>query len=412
MTQIDIIVYGATGFTGAEIAKCIAKVPFSKTMHWCLAGRDEKRLLALKSTLDLSNCTEPEIAIADVKDPSSLLMLFKRAKVVVNCVGPFRFFGPPVVEACAKAGTSYVDITGEPEFVLKSVTLYTEEAKNNGACIVHCCGFDSVPADMGVVELKLAFAAKGGVCQSVEMVHTFDYTDEYGSTGNYATYESAIEGFANAKELVTWRKELDKTLVPLPKGEKLKLKGNMSWDYRFKRYLFVFPGADSAVVRLSQRQLLASKSKVGQIPPVQFAAYVGLQTLVWTVLLMIVGFVFSTLAKYEMGRSLLKKYPALFSLGGFTKQGPTRKQLETTFFTTLFIANGKDKDGKPLILRSNVHGPEPGYVSTPICVRECVYTLLLEREKCPSGVFVPASAFAETKLVERLSANGVQFEME
>jgi len=369
-------------------------------------------------TLDVSKCPEPTVEVADVKNTKGLLELFKRAKVVINCVGPFRFFGPPVVEACAAAGTSYIDITGEPEFVLKSVASYTQQAHESGACIVHCCGFDSVPADLGVVQQRLEFAKRGGTCQSVEMVHTFNYTDEYGSSGNYATWESAIEGFGNSGDLTKWRRELAKVLPELPKfDKKLALKSNMSWDPVFQRYLFVFPGADSAVVRLAQRQIVQlaktgqpGSKKLGKLPPVQFGAYVGMETLFWSVMTAIIGIVFTTLAKFAFGRRLLKQYPRFFSAGGFSKKGPTPQQLATTSFCTFFVGRGVDKHGKPLKITSQVRGPEPGYVSTPICVRECAYTILAEPENCPSGVFVPASAFADTSLKDRLSEAGVMFE--
>lgn len=120
---------------------------------------------ALVESLDLqNNCPKPDIIIADVtKDESKLKDLAQSTKVVISCVGPFRFFGEPIVKACAESGTNYVDINGETEFIEGIYAKYDQVAKKNGACIVSAAGFDSVPADLGCLFTKIQYSKNNAV---------------------------------------------------------------------------------------------------------------------------------------------------------------------------------------------------------------------------------------------------------
>ena len=158
---------------------------------------------ASKATgIDLSNVP---IIICDTGDSKSVLDMANQAKVVLNCVGPYRFFGEQVVAACVQAGANHVDISGEPQYLEKMQLKYNEEAKAKGIYIVGACGFDSVPADVGqtVVHREM-----GGDVNSIETFLTVTSPDLPGPTINFATFQSAIHGFAHAGELKDLRRKV------------------------------------------------------------------------------------------------------------------------------------------------------------------------------------------------------------
>lgn len=148
MTDYDVILFGATGFTGGLTAEYLAR-HMPATGRWALAGRDPAKLAAVRDRLGPAQASLP-LLTADVTDPASVREIAGSAKVVVTTVGPYLTYGEPLVAACAEAGTDYVDLTGEPEFFDLMYVRHHETAKRTGARIVHACGFDSIPHDLGV----------------------------------------------------------------------------------------------------------------------------------------------------------------------------------------------------------------------------------------------------------------------
>jgi short subunit dehydrogenase-like uncharacterized protein len=148
--ELDIVLYGATGFVGKLTAEYLAKA--GGTARIGLAGRSAERLLAVRESLG-DAAKEWPLITADASSPSSLNDMAARARVVVTTVGPYTKYGLPLVAACAAAGTDYADLTGETMFVRESIDTYHEQAVDTGARIVHACGFDSVPSDLTVYAL-------------------------------------------------------------------------------------------------------------------------------------------------------------------------------------------------------------------------------------------------------------------
>ncbi len=140
----DIVLFGATGFTGALVAEYLSIHATKEQIDWAIAGRDKEKLVQLSKKVSSKN---PQIIVADVKDFDSLIAMTSQTKILMNTVGPFNWFGKDVVKACMDQGTHYLDITGEPSFVADVYNSYFEEAAKNKTCIVNCCGFDSIPAD-------------------------------------------------------------------------------------------------------------------------------------------------------------------------------------------------------------------------------------------------------------------------
>ncbi len=148
--EFDIVLYGATGFVGKLTAKYLATAGGKARI--ALAGRSHDKLLAVRETLGEQAQDWPLIA-ADASQPSTLNALAARTQVVVTTVGPYAHYGLPLVAACAAAGTDYADLTGEAQFIRRSIDLYHKQAIDTGARIVHSCGFDSIPSDLTVFAL-------------------------------------------------------------------------------------------------------------------------------------------------------------------------------------------------------------------------------------------------------------------
>jgi len=148
----DIVLFGATGFTGALTAEELARTAPEGT-RWAVAGRNRRKLEAVRERLTAIDpaLSDLDPISADVTDEGSLREVAESAKVVATTVGPFHHHGEPLVSACAAAGTDYVDITGEPEFVDRVYLQHHQTAVRSGARLVHACGFDSIPHDLGVL---------------------------------------------------------------------------------------------------------------------------------------------------------------------------------------------------------------------------------------------------------------------
>lgn len=148
--DLDIVIYGATGFVGKLTGEYLAKA--GRGVRIALAGRSPERLRAVQSKLGAAAQNWPLI-VADLAEPLALKAMAARTRVVVNAVGPYSKYGLPVVAACAAAGTDYADLTGEVPFVRNSIDRYHRQAADTGARIVHSCGFDSIPSDLNVYAL-------------------------------------------------------------------------------------------------------------------------------------------------------------------------------------------------------------------------------------------------------------------
>jgi len=142
----DITLFGATGFAGRLIAAYLASKALSENFTWAIAGRNREKLQVLADSFSES---KPGILIADTDNPQSLESMCRQTAVLMSSVGPYVLYGEPVIKACIASGTHYLDITGEPDFVFRMRHLYSEAITNAQISCIHCCGFDSVPADLG-----------------------------------------------------------------------------------------------------------------------------------------------------------------------------------------------------------------------------------------------------------------------
>lgn len=146
--EFDVVVYGATGFTGRLVAEYLAHATTGSAAKWAMAGRNSAKLAEVRDLIGAPK--DIPLIEADASSPASLQAMCARTKVVLTTVGPYQLYGTPLVAACAESGTDYVDLCGEPNWIREMVEAYDAAAKKSGARIVISAGFDSIPSDLGV----------------------------------------------------------------------------------------------------------------------------------------------------------------------------------------------------------------------------------------------------------------------
>uniref|UniRef100_A0A8C1HXC1 Saccharopine dehydrogenase-like oxidoreductase n=1 Tax=Cyprinus carpio carpio TaxID=630221 RepID=A0A8C1HXC1_CYPCA len=384
-----IIIFGASGFTGQfvveEVARTASEGP-KGSLKWAVAGRNrtklEKVVEQAAGALSMPELkSEVDILVADVGDLDSLAAMCKQAVIVLSCVGPF----------------------------LESMQLnYHDQAAEKGVYIVGSCGFDSIPADMGVIYTRDQFK---GTLTAVESFLTASAGPEGGCIHD-GTWQSAIYGLADSNKLRSLRKKFGHKPLPVV-GPKIKRRGTLFYSNELQQYAIPFMGTDPSVVKRTQRYLTEELKE----SPVQYGAYVGIGGISNIFKLVFAGLMFFFLVKFSFGRNLLIKFPEFFSFGFFSKAGPTRKQMEGSSFRFIFIGEGYTEgsdpsEGKPNgKIRTLVKGPEVGYVATPIAMVQAALTMLNESDSLPNtgGVYTPGATFAKTTLIDRLNKHGIQF---
>ena len=196
----DVVLLGATGFAGELTAEYLAEaVP--PGCRWALAGRNERKLAAVRQRLSEHNpsCADLALLHADSTDESSLHRLAESTRVLITTVGPYLHYGEPLVAACAAAGTDYVDLTGEPEFVDRMYLRHHETAVRTGARIVHACGFDSIPYDLGVYHTVRQLPTDKPVTVTGQV--------RVNSAFSGGTYASALTAFSRPRQMADAAKQ-------------------------------------------------------------------------------------------------------------------------------------------------------------------------------------------------------------
>ncbi|KAJ2996596.1 hypothetical protein HDV02_006358 [Globomyces sp. JEL0801] len=410
------------GFTGEKIVKEIARNPPFAGVELVISGRDPVKLQKLADEIAPFKVTICRISLDDQNGLKDTIAL---AKVCINCVGPFRLYGAPVVKACVEGRTNYVDICGETEVIEQMYADYNLTAIENNIALIPACGYDSLPADVGCLHNKLELQKGGCIPSTVEMFVNM-YHGPSGVTVNATTFISAVLGFDSVKNLRALRKKTHRKVNTI--GRTLHVYRNPRWDPRVSSYTVPAAVADVPVVKLGQQMIenhhdyYKNGHKFGKytppsVPAVQFAGYFGLQSIVSVAYVSYLGLLFGAMAYLPFLKNWYIKYPEFFTLGVFKKSGPSAQQLSESSFGQTFIGRGYknlDDFSKPQNYEvvTSIRGPEMGYVATPICVTASAYLLISEdREKIPNGVLTPAVAFSNVfdRLVKQLNERGVKF---
>ncbi|MFV8570966.1 saccharopine dehydrogenase family protein [Marinobacter sp. SBS5] len=400
----DLIVFGATSFVGQILTSYLAKnYGVGGDVKWAIAGRSESKLNDLKSTLGADSMNLP-VLIADASDEAALIAMCEQTKVVISTVGPYALFGEPLIKACVSTGTDYCDLTGEVQWISRMIKRYEEQAKESGARIVHCCGFDSIPSDMGVWFLQQqAEETFGQPCQDVRM--RVKVAKGGLSGGTVASMINIAKEVGADPQL---RKELANPFSICPPEHRSKARQpslkSAEYDKDFGVWLapFVMGAINTRVVHRSNAMqgarygkeftydeaIMTGKGTKGRLTAYGIVAALG---------------AFFTASAIKPTRWVVEK---LVPQPG---EGPTPEAQEAGFYDIRFI--GRTQDGKTMITK--VTGDrDPGYGSTGKMLGEAGLCLALDvKDELPGGFWTPSSAM-NGKLHERLTSNaGLTFEV-
>ncbi|CAE1248350.1 unnamed protein product [Acanthosepion pharaonis] len=412
--QYDIVVFGASSFTGQFIVEELARVAGEERIKWAIAGRNMEKLQEVlkKATDNLAkDYNNIPIVIADALNEESLNVMCKQTKLVLNVCGPFAHLGENVVRACIENKTHYVDVSGEVIFLENMQLKYNSMAKENKVYVVGSCGFRCLPVEMGVMFTSQKF---DGDLNSLEAYLSTSGPVKY----NTSTFESQVYGFQTRHELKPLRKALFSSVEYYKPQHVVKAKSGLFYDKNSSKYCSSWPDAYKSVLYRSQRFLYENN----QIRPIQCALYVCHDSLLIIIIFLITGFIMNFLANFSWGRALLLKYPGFFSGGLAQSGGPTESQINNSAFSVNFYGKGypsRTKESEPhedqpdKAITTRVLGPDPGYLTTAICVVQAALVVLKENEKIPDqgGVLSPAAAFRNTGLVNRLTKRNLKFEI-
>lgn len=406
----DIVVYGASGFTGQYAAVEMARTCKGKK-KMAISGRSESKLLKVLDFIEQelgepSIKSEIAIIVADNKDEESIRDMCRKCKAVVNCVGPFRWFGELVVRSCVEMSAHYVDISGEPEFLQMCQIKYHEEANQKGIHIVGACGFDSIPADVGLELLREKFPGQLTAAES--------YIHLYGSgKANFGTYNTIIQSLASKSNIKGQQREIFKGKRLPYVGAKLATHG-VSFSESENRWFVPFKGADPSVVRRTQLYESITFEKT----PLQYASYFTVPSflaLVGTIMFAMNIYLFT---RFKIGIKLLQTFPKFFSFGVFSKEGVDRETLNKGGFYMMFHGQGYSKPVNSMTsekpdqrLSLKFSGPECGYLFTSIAAVAGARTLLDDKLVNVGGVLTAATAFKNSGFVSRLEERGVKIDV-
>ncbi|KAD7479477.1 hypothetical protein R6Q59_008305 [Mikania micrantha] len=432
----DIIIFGASGFTGKYVIREALKFldsPNSSLKTLALAGRNSSKLA---DALKWASTSHPNIpfVIADTSDPPSLRRMASQAKLVLNCVGPFRLYGEPVVAACVEAGCDYLDICGEPEFMERMEAGYHEKAVEKGSLVVSACGFDSIPAELG-----LMFNSRQWVSPAVpnQVEAYLSLESDKRIVGNFGTFESAVLGVANADKLAELRRSRPRRSRPLIPGPAPVKGSTIEHQKELGLWAVKLPSADAIVVRRTLSALTDNPKGLqgvnedpehaekraafwSTIKPAHFGVKIATKNLLGVLGFIAVGLSIGLLGSFSFGRWLLLKFPSIFTFGGFRKKGPTEEEVASATFKMWFVgygfsdaslaSQGSAKPDTEIITR--VMGPEIGYLTTPIILIQCALIVLKQRQNLPEGgILTPGIVFGPTDLQDRLQENGISFDL-
>ncbi|QAU46725.1 saccharopine dehydrogenase family protein [Bradyrhizobium guangzhouense] len=387
--KFDIVVYGATGFTGQLVAEYLAAhYKNDKQLKWAMAGRSLDKLKSVRDAIGAP--ADTPLIVADASDAASLKAMAEQTKSVITTVGPYQLYGEELLAACVATGTDYFDLCGEPIWMRQMIDKYEAAAKDSGARIVFSCGFDSVPFELGTLfvqeEAKRVFGApaprvKGRVR---DMRGTL-------SGGTAASAKATFDAVAKDMSLVAILND-PFALTPgfagpkQPRGNKPLIEEDLnSWAAPFMMAL------------INTRNVHRSNMLMG-FPYGQDFVYDEM-------VLTGPGDKGEANAKRVMAANAEKTGPSAPKPG----EGPSKEERENGLFNLLYVAIAPD--GR--MVRAGVTGDrDPGYGSTSKMISECAICMLRDASDVAAGFWTPGAAMQD-KLIKRLRDNaGLTFEVE
>ena len=394
--DFDVIVWGATGFTGRLVAEYLALTyGVGRQLRWAIAGRSADKLASIASMVSESQTEELPQLLADINDPDSIDQLVQKTRVICTTVGPYALYGSVMVEACVKHGTHCCDLTGETPWMRKMIDQHQTAAESSGAKIVHTCGFDSIPSDIGVYFLQQCMREKY-LAQAAEIKYRVVSSAGGVSGGTVASMMNMMDEAKTDKSIFETLQD-PYALNPLnqPRGPDGNDQMGTVYDHDFRQWSgpFMMAGINTRVVRRSNALLnysygrefryseaiLTGSGPGGYIRALLVALGTGLMGL---------------LAALGPTRALLKKMlPA-------PGEGPSEQARNMGHFNIELL--GKHALDESKNIRISVTGDkDPGYGATSKMLAESAVCLAMDSLTEGGGFLTPASAMGD-QLVKRL----------
>lgn len=391
--EYDIIIWGASGFTGRLVAEYLYKNYNSKDLKWAIAGRDNQKLISIRKTF-LND--EVPIVLADSFDETSLNKMTQRANVICSTVGPYAKYGSLLVKSCIKNKTHYCDLAGEAQWIRKMIDLYHEEAIRNQVKIVNSCGYDSIPSDMGVYFINKNLSKKN---LTIKMRVTG--TKGGYSGGTYASMQNIIKEASSDREV---RKSLTNPYGLNPVGEQSghdkRDLSSVVFDKKIKSWIapFLMAGINTKIVRRSNalsnynygkdfkydEAVMTGKGIKGQLA--------GIMLSIPLILL-----------AAKPGSILNKIFSFFVPKPG---QGPNKKERESGYFSSKFFVFDEHSNSSIFKVTGD---RDPGYGSTSKMLAESAVCLAKDNLDNTFGIITPSYAMGNN-ILERLVSNaGLSF---
>ncbi|MGW1895381.1 saccharopine dehydrogenase family protein [Streptomyces sp. NPDC002004] len=379
----DIVLFGATGFVGALTAEYLA-AHAPEGLRWAIAGRSTSKLERLRERLTeiAPACADLALVRADVADPASLRELAARTRVVATTVGPYLTYGEDLVAACADLGTDYADLTGEPEFVDLTYVRHDARARETGARLVHACGFDSVPHDLG------AYFTVRQLPEGVPL--RVDGFVRSNATFSGGTFASALNQFARGRHMVAAAQDRRRHEPRLVGRKAYAPPSAPRYAKEVGAWALPLPTIDPQIVQRSARAL----ERYG--PDFRYRHYAAVRRL--PVAVGGVAAVGGLLAAAQLP-------PARRWLSGRLKpgDGPDEARRARSWFSVRFVGEG---GGRRVF--TEVSGGDPGYGETAKMLAESALSLAFDDLPPRSGQLTTVAAMGDA-LTKRLQAAGITF---
>lgn len=370
MAEFDIIIYGATGFTGRLVAEYLTNNYADGSVTWAMAGRSLTKLQEIRD--EIGAPADTPLITANADDPAALLALASRCDCIITTVGPYQLYGEPLLAACVTAGTAYVDLCGEPNWMHDMIRKYDADAKASGARIVFSCGFDSIPFDLGVWLAEEAAKARFGKPaprvkgRVISMKGTF-------SGGTFASGKATAA--AAMKDPSVFKALVDPfALTPGFEGP-AQPKGVLpEYDKAVDAWVapFMMAVINTKNVHRSNFLLGHPYGEDFQYDEMMVAPGIG------------------DLGK-AAAEAIAKMNPMNAEKGPAPGEGPSKEERETGYYDIAFIAEMPDGQS----VRATVKGDrDPGYGSTSKMIAESAICLVKD-VKGEGGVWTPVALMAE-----------------
>jgi short subunit dehydrogenase-like uncharacterized protein len=401
--EFDLILWGATGFTGQLVAEYLVAHYGPDSLRWALGGRNESRLGAVRDRL---GAPELPLVLGDAGDDEKMASLAQRARVVCTTVGPYARYGSRLLSACAAAGTHYCDLTGELHWIRHMLDAHQSQAEASGARIVPTCGFDSIPSDLGVFFIQREVRSRYGAPSPHVKCGVAGFSGAF-SGGTVASMLNMMEeGDADTSV----RRIMADPYAINPEGQRsgpeARDRTSPAYDADFEKWTapFVMAGVNTRVVRRSaallpeaygpefryEESMLTGRGPAGAAKASAMTAGMA-----------------AAMGAMAIGPVRRLVAPWLPQPG----DGPTREQQEKGYWDMRFFAEPPDVPGAAPV-RARLRGDrDPGYGSTSKMLAESAVCLALDPLEAAGGFHTPASAMGDA-LIERLQKHaGVTFEV-